>query len=188
MVREDQERAGAVVIAVEQRYDFDCVQSCLASIFEVPYEAAPVIWEPDSDTHRADWLFVLNQWLRERGFGLQNFHRREGDNPQRSPWHFVGYWIGGVWSPRFTEPDGSPGAHAVVMRGSDLVWDPNPRRDMGHLGFYCADVLMPLDPARFESAEMALRMICDEGQGQDGSWCAGVAMSALASLDERAAA
>lgn len=137
------------MIPVEQRYDFDCTQACLASIFECEYGDAPVLWEPGAEREPADWLFVLNGWLRERGFGLQNFHWTKGDRPVSSPWSFVGYWLGGVYSPRFSDPDrpDEPGGHTVVMRGSELVWDPHPRRDLGHLGFFNADVLMPLDPA-----------------------------------------
>lgn len=132
---------------VEQRYPFDCTQACLASIFECDYDEAPVLWEPGAERERADWLFVLNGWLRERGFGLQNFCWTKGDRPQESPWSFVGYWLGGVYSPRFEDPSGGPGGHTVVMRGHDLVWDPHPRRAQGHLGFFNADVFMPLDPS-----------------------------------------
>jgi hypothetical protein len=134
---------------VEQRYDFDCAQACLVSIFEIPYDEGPVLWEPGAERERADWLFVLNGWLRERGFALQNFHHTKGDRPQTSPWIFPGYWLGGVFSPRFEDPDsGGPGAHTVVMQGSEIAWDPHPQREMGHLGFFNADVFMPLDPAR----------------------------------------
>lgn len=139
------------MIPVEQRHDFDCMQACLCSIFECPYEEGPVLWEIGESRPREDWYKLLADWLRERGFGLQNFHHTKGDRPQDSPWYFVGYWLGGVWSPRFTDPDnGGPGGHCVVMRGNDLLWDPNPRRDLGHLGFFNADVLIPLDPARLQ--------------------------------------
>lgn len=42
-----------------------------------------------------------------------------------------------------------------------------------------------LDGHDAEKACLALQMIRDEGQGRDGSWCAGLAMSALASIEER---
>jgi hypothetical protein len=37
--------------------------------------------------------------------------------------------------------------HAVVMHGRDLVWDPHPQRDMGHLGFLRGEQFGVPDPA-----------------------------------------
>ena len=28
------------------------------------------------------------------------------------------------------------------------VWDPHPQREMGHLGFWDAEIFLPVDPAR----------------------------------------
>lgn len=42
-----------------------------------------------------------------------------------------------------------PSLHAVVMCGGDLVWDPHPRRDMGHLGFVRGEWFIAADPGRF---------------------------------------
>lgn len=41
-----------------------------------------------------------------------------------------------------------PSLHAVVMYGSELVWDPHPQRTMGHLGFVSGDQFGVVDPAR----------------------------------------
>jgi hypothetical protein len=40
------------------------------------------------------------------------------------------------------------GLHTVVMRGTTLVWDPHPQRDMGHHGFVEAEFMIPTDPPR----------------------------------------
>lgn len=36
--------------------------------------------------------------------------------------------------------------HCVVMCGGDLVWDPHPQRDMGHLGFVFGEWFVLADP------------------------------------------
>lgn len=41
-----------------------------------------------------------------------------------------------------------PSLHCVVMHGPDLVWDPHPQRDMGHLGFVSGELFRVIDPAR----------------------------------------
>ena len=38
--------------------------------------------------------------------------------------------------------------HAVVMHGRELVWDPHPQREMGHLGFISGEQFGVPDPAR----------------------------------------
>jgi hypothetical protein len=43
-----------------------------------------------------------------------------------------------------------PSLHCVVMCGGELVWDPHPRRDMGHLGWVSGEWLIARDPAVFE--------------------------------------
>lgn len=142
------------MIPVEQRHGSDCLQACLCSIFECDYDEGPVIWDPGATESRPDWFKIMLDWLEERGFSLQNFHDSSGTHPADSPWHFFGYWLGTVVSPRLENPrTGGPGLHCVVMRGNDLLWDPHPKREMGHLGFVCADVLLPIDPARLRLAK-----------------------------------
>lgn len=41
-----------------------------------------------------------------------------------------------------------PSLHALVMFGRDIVWDPHPQRDMGHLGFISGEQFGAPDPAR----------------------------------------
>jgi len=40
-----------------------------------------------------------------------------------------------------------PSLHSVVMCGRELVWDPHPQREMGHLGFVSGEWLIARDPA-----------------------------------------
>jgi hypothetical protein len=130
---------------VEQRTANDCMTACLASIFGVPYEHAPLLWDDAANAPVERWHGVLDDWLAERGFGQLERVRQtddETDDPMRCPWRFPGYWIAGVKSPRYD------GTHAVVMHLNALVWDPHPRREMGHLGFVDATYFLPLDPSR----------------------------------------
>lgn len=46
-----------------------------------------------------------------------------------------------------------PSLHSVVMFGRDLVWDPHPQRDMGHLGFCGGYEFKVIDPARIALRE-----------------------------------
>lgn len=40
----------------------------------------------------------------------------------------------------------TPSLHAVVMLGGELVWDPHPQREMGHLGFVSGEWFILADP------------------------------------------
>jgi hypothetical protein len=55
--------------------------------------------------------------------------------------HSPGHWIASVVSPR-TDPQGEHISHTVVMSGDQVVWDPHPLRDEGHLGFKQALLLV----------------------------------------------
>lgn len=134
------------MIQVEQRYTYDCLTACLASIFEEPYESVPIFCDKDTGKAGPFWYKTYERWLEERGFAFIQRVLQDGDQEgsQVSPWRFPGYWIAGVVSPRVE------GDHAVVMHWGDLVWDPHPRRDMGHKGFTSADYFLPLDPAKLK--------------------------------------
>ncbi len=47
-----------------------------------------------------------------------------------------------------------PSLHLVVMNGPELVWDPHPRREMGHLGYVSGWIFRALDPARLPSVAL----------------------------------
>jgi hypothetical protein len=116
--------------------------ACLATIFGCSYEEAPMLADPDTGDEVDQWVYVMTLWLHERGFHPQSFSRTvEMTDTERSPWYWPTLWMGGVKSPRYD------GEHAVVMRGSTLVWDPHPQREMGHLGFTSAELFLPMDPA-----------------------------------------
>lgn len=134
------------MIPVEQQnLSMGCVRACLASIFELAYEALPAELEvPELQ------FPTMSRWFQERGWAVQNYTwSSRADAPQRCPRYFPCHWMGSVVSPRFVEEDGTASLHAVVMRGSELVWDPHPRRDMGHKGFVAGEVFYPRDIARF---------------------------------------
>lgn len=127
---------------VEQRTTYDCMTACLATIFGCSYEDAPQLADAKGDPVFG-WHRVLDDWLLARGFACLERMRRddEQDDPMRCPWRIPGLWIGGVASPRYD------GGHAVVMHLNQLVWDPHPKREMGHRGFEDATYFLPLDPA-----------------------------------------
>lgn len=144
MSADDQRAASALEPGrlVEQRAKFDCMTACLATIFGVRYEDAPILCDVDSGAKIEGWWGIHDRWLNERGFA--SYERMDGidpDDPMRCPWTYPGLWIGGVHSPR------NDGTHAVVMRKNELVWDPHPQREMGHRGWSSAEYFMPLDPA-----------------------------------------
>lgn len=130
---------------VEQRYDYDCMTACIASVFEVPYEEAPVLADPETCEPVEQWLRVMTLWMHERGvhpwhvglWGQEKPYLKWGS--KEIEWHFApsGFWLGGVKSPRYD------GLHCVVMFGQRVVWDPHPQREMGHLGFEEGELLLP---------------------------------------------
>lgn len=132
------------MIPVEQKLDYDCLVACLASIFEIPYENIPRFTYKNGNPIRR-WSMIYDNWLYSLGWARLERVLQKGDkkNSQNSPWHFPGYWIATVKSPRYD------GSHAVVMLGGQIAYDPNPKRHMGHLGFEGAEYFLPLDPARF---------------------------------------
>lgn len=137
---------------VEQRESFDCMTACLATIFGCRYEDAPMLADPNTGDPVEQWFGVMARWLHERGFHSQSFSlttpMMEHYSPERSPWYWPTVWMGGVKSPRYD------GEHAVVMQGSDLVYDPHPKREMGHLGFTSAEVFLPVDPSSLVRVEV----------------------------------
>lgn len=136
---------------VEQRAAFDCATACLTTIFGCAYEHAPALCDFATGEPLDRWHRILDDWLYERGFAcLERMDGTDASDPMRCPWSYPGLWIGGVKSPRYD------GSHAVVMRGSSLVWDPHPLREMGHQGFESATWFFPIDPARLALADSPL--------------------------------
>lgn len=139
---------------VEQREAFDCMTACLATIFGCAYEDAPVLCDFVTGEPVDRWHSVYDNWLYGRGFSSleRNRETRDGDDPMRCPWSLPCLWIGGVQSPRYD------GAHAVVCRGRDIVWDPHPQREMGHHGWLDATYFLPIDPARLALGDSPVRI------------------------------
>jgi hypothetical protein len=119
----------------------NCVAACVASIFDVPLSDC----YPDIPLG-GDFNAVC-RWTDARYPGLAacsvDFFDAEAWKPIRRPledveWptHRRSFWIAFVESPRAAaagvlDSYGLPTQHAVVMHGSELAWDPHPRRDMG---------------------------------------------------------
>lgn len=133
------------MISVEQRGAYDCMTACIASIFEVAYEDAPLLCSESGDAPIDGWWNAYESWLALRGWAVVQRVRTTEDetDPMWCPWSLTSYWLAGVKSPRID------GDHAVVMYGNKIVWDPHPRRaEKLHEGFTSCDFFIPLDPAR----------------------------------------
>jgi hypothetical protein len=126
----------------------DCLRACVASVFELPIEDVPHFVAED------DWYNHFRRWIESRGFVLGNaFHTLDEDDPTKLNGHPSEgiHWIASVYSPRLVHEDGKPGQHVVVMCGGEMVWDPHPQREMGHLGFVGIGYsFVAPDPARLE--------------------------------------
>lgn len=134
----------------------NCLQACLASIFEVPLsEVCDTSPRAGSDYSQHN---VVQAWLEPRGYWTWNLdgkwapkrgvrHLEMGrTEPADFLWPYPpGWYIGGGVSPRGVE-------HAVVMRAGRIVHDPHPKRDMTLDAIDSITVLvrcspMPLEPS-----------------------------------------
>jgi hypothetical protein len=121
----------------------NCVAAALASIFRLDLDDVDV---PDgcSDGEIAAWSNARYPWLECRHVDHGVNYRVLEEGPQ-------GRWTydlpdeppvpptPGIWKAAVISPSGllvaagpwrgTPILHAVVMRGADLVWDPNPNYD-----------------------------------------------------------
>lgn len=110
----------------------NCLQACVASIFELPLDEVPHFVGED------DWWNAWRTWIEGRGFMLGNaFHTFEDHEQTKLNGHPSDgiYWIATVKSPRLVKENGEPGLHSIVMCGGEVAWDPHPERHLGHLGF-----------------------------------------------------
>ena len=91
----------------------NCLQACLASIFELPIDSVPNFF-----LHGTDWLEALDKWLDVR-FGLSvvllKFHREPGFTRPRG------------WCIASGPTSGYP-KHSVVWRDGSILHDPHPER------------------------------------------------------------
>lgn len=124
----------------------NCMQACLASIFELELEDAPTI----GGIGAGEYWRIIDEWLEARGWWVAHGDIEGAETP--SVW-WRGYWIAAVLSPgrhEWPEEFRDGGLHAIVMRDDAIAWDPSPKRERGHDGYVHGNPLMPLDPARFE--------------------------------------
>lgn len=148
----------------------DCLTACLASLFELPLDEVPHFVATDN------WFSEYSNWLVDRGLQLGQVHLcvDEDDPTKLTGYPIEGvHWIATVKSPRgkarcggckgTRELDGDPcqwcdatglvpSLHAVVMCGREIVWDPHPQREMGHLGFLSGEWFIVRDPAKLVAA------------------------------------
>ena len=96
---------------VKQTEVWNCVQACIASIFELEMTDLPTILA-------SRWLEQVMAWAETVGLGVLLFSMAAGcDRGKDFP---KGWAIGGVGSPS----DENPFMHAVVCWNGFIVWDP----------------------------------------------------------------
>ena len=87
----------------------NCFAACLASVFEIPIEAAPDLWA--GEQRGLYWVQIVNDWLKPRGLWYCDV-KFLGISPK-------GYHLIGGQSARGL-------SHAVVGFNGEMVHDPHP--------------------------------------------------------------
>jgi hypothetical protein len=142
----------------------NCVAACVASIFEVPLsDCWPEI------PNGGGFQYVCN-WTARRFPGLQVSGKNVAPPVEVKRGNFTRwidvpvpvqvltapvygcYWIASAVSPRaamqkMADDEYRPSLHCVVMRGSEVVWDPHPKREMGIGGVVSGLWWIAADPA-----------------------------------------
>lgn len=120
----------------------DCWKVCIASILELDYDDVPHFYEQEENGEVDSGWNATQTFLRGRDFVLASFELmgmrpflKFRDIESRYLFTCPGHWIASVRSPRKHAVTGEEIAHAVVMHGGDIAFDPHPRRDQGHIGF-----------------------------------------------------
>ena len=145
----------------------NCVAACIASIFEMDIEVVDTeLQDGPSASDVAEWTNNNCPGLEYRSIDLVPFESWEqcddedGERwthgwPDENKWldyvPTLGYWMASVVSPRGLLAHGPlrgmPVTHAVVMKGSAVVWDPHPKRAMGTGVVYALNWWVAKDPA-----------------------------------------
>lgn len=131
---------------IPQTEGTDCIQACLASLFELPIESVPAIHKAEGEIggHPAFWV-ALQDWLRTKGLYLLQI-----ELPPNMPWHPLPFPALGIgMGPLAGHPETS---HAIVIRleGDQFipVWDPI-RPAVGLQSIESIGLLVPRDPAGY---------------------------------------
>jgi hypothetical protein len=148
----------------------DCVKCCVASIFDLPYEAVPHFVAREvkgADGEPLNWDLGLNHWLRESGYPLyfKDWRNRKtgtevraererlGLKPGESmpanlmyrasehPDECDGYWIASVISENFENS-----THAIVMLDRRVAFDPSPHPRRTPYAFIGWGIFVATDP------------------------------------------
>lgn len=101
----------------------DCLQACIASIFELDLDEVPHFMERQYlSGNTRPWEHEVMRWAMEFGVSLGWLRYEE---PHKEPLGYhPGHWIAKVRSVYGGTPPHS--THAVVMWGNEVVHDPNP--------------------------------------------------------------
>jgi len=121
----------------------NCLQACIASIFEISIEDAPDfgdICEDDDNKPRRSWWRILQNWCAERNMAVVQVTAGSAWIPENA------YLIAGGKSPR------GEFNHAVVWYGGKIVHDPHPDQTGLAERPTDYDLFVVLDPAKTKEA------------------------------------
>lgn len=132
--------AERVFLGVRQWNEDSCLPACIATVLRVMPETVPAV---DFSAGAGRWWEPYQRALRAAlGYELVSLDPAEV---------FAGYWIALVDSLTRDAPAG----HAVVMRGTHLIWDPGHGEPLyervGPEDAKFALHLLPLDPGGLDS-------------------------------------
>lgn len=113
--------------------DGNCVQACVASIFELPLNEV-------DELNDSDWWDRLTKWCSKRNcYPINNYPTSEGEIPH---WFIEtgAYGLGSIKSPR------GDFLHCVVIKGDKIVHDPHPDQDGYDMALEDFQAFLTIDP------------------------------------------
>lgn len=107
---------------IRQKTNYDCFNSCIASITGIPQEKIPLFVD-----NPARYIETARKWLRSQGYALSSIkHVNDLDGRCNSIVAVDAYEFNGIFA-----------AHAVVMHRSRVVHDPARRRIKKNYDILC---------------------------------------------------
>ena len=123
----------------EKGQNGNCMQACVASLFELPLDAVPHFFDCDENTENSWGWVEYNTWFNERGIYPNRVPIVVSDSGEHPAWDF----------PHLAEGDSERGVrHCVIRKGFDIIHDPHP--DGGVIVVDHITNLLICDPAKFK--------------------------------------
>lgn len=91
------------------KYDGNCLQACIASLFELPLDAVPHFM-----LFKDKWWDAVHLYMRSAGYDLLGFV--DGEPPQDGEYYIISIDLGEQYD----------FSHAVIFKDGQIVHDPHP--------------------------------------------------------------